>query len=197
MNVYFTFGTNPAFPYGIDDYVVVIGADVKDCIKTFKDAHPNRPGSDAINCADYYGEHQWKRIPKEHRDEKELKEILISKKAYGGKPEGFDPIWFFVPDECAIVYFTVPYDNSGDSFPSDLTPHDVEAGYVDYLDYNAYHMYDGWVEEKEQEGGRLMLPYKVYEHNKCLADFIPDVMEAVFGNPLLDAKILVPAAASK
>lgn len=51
---YFTFGTDPAYPYGIDDYVLVRAGSYNEACEKFKAKHPNRPGSKFINCAFIY-----------------------------------------------------------------------------------------------------------------------------------------------
>jgi len=55
-NYYFTFGTDPRYPYGINDYVKVTAPDLGTAIRTFQKRHPNRPGSNLVNCAFYYDE---------------------------------------------------------------------------------------------------------------------------------------------
>ena len=56
QNYYFTFGVNPAYPYGIDDYVEVQAESLLEAVNIFRQHHPNRPGSSLVNCADYYTE---------------------------------------------------------------------------------------------------------------------------------------------
>lgn len=60
LKFYFTFGTDPKFPYGIEDYVVVYGTDLGDAIHKFQKKYPNPSRSSAINCTFWYDEDQWK-----------------------------------------------------------------------------------------------------------------------------------------
>lgn len=61
-NFYFTFGTDRLFPYGINDYVMVQAATLDEACSLFKMAHPNRPGSDALNCAFFYSERSFNKF---------------------------------------------------------------------------------------------------------------------------------------
>lgn len=56
---YFTFGSDPAYPYGIDDYVVVLAKNRYEAQMAFKALHPNRPDSDSLNYAFDYTEKTW------------------------------------------------------------------------------------------------------------------------------------------
>ena len=56
---YFTFGTDPLYPYGINDYVVVEADGVNEACCLFNMVHPQREGSDLVNCAFIYGEEQF------------------------------------------------------------------------------------------------------------------------------------------
>lgn len=56
---YFTFGSDSAYPYGIDDYVVVLAKNIYEAQMAFKALHPNRPGSDSLNYAFDYNEKTW------------------------------------------------------------------------------------------------------------------------------------------
>ena len=56
QNYYFTFGSHPEYPYGREDYVLVIAPDIRTAAQIFRKWHPNRPDSDLLNCADYYDE---------------------------------------------------------------------------------------------------------------------------------------------
>lgn len=50
---YFTYGSDPAYPFQ-GGWTLVYAPDLKAAQQIFKAYHPNRPGSDALNCADYY-----------------------------------------------------------------------------------------------------------------------------------------------
>lgn len=56
QNYYFTFGRHPEYPFGIDQYVMVRAESLLGAVNTFRQHHPNRPGSNLVNCADYYTE---------------------------------------------------------------------------------------------------------------------------------------------
>lgn len=60
--LYFTFGSDPAFPYGRDEYVVVEAESVELAIHLFQLVHPNRPGSSCVNCAAWYFEGQFNEL---------------------------------------------------------------------------------------------------------------------------------------
>lgn len=180
--LYFTFGSDRAYPYGREDYVVAIGRDRQDCLDAYKKEYPNRPGSGSVNCAEYYTQAEWEKTAKRYYDGVWPKEIIISGTAYGRKPEGFGPLWLYVPDKASLVFMQ---EGSGDS----LTPEDMAEGNVDYLDSTVYDMTaDGEIEEAD--GGQLLLPYMVQEHYGCLADAIPDVLDFLYGDPSMDAVIL-------
>lgn len=56
---YFTFGTDPDYPYGRNDYVLVEAQNLNQAIDIFTMIHPKRPGSDCVNCAFWYDEEQF------------------------------------------------------------------------------------------------------------------------------------------
>ena len=56
---YFTFGSDPEFPYGRKDIVVVTAKDENMACDLFQAVHPNRPGSSCINCASIYAEDEF------------------------------------------------------------------------------------------------------------------------------------------
>lgn len=58
-NFYFTFGSDPAYPYGRDDYVKITCADEGTACKLFNALHPKRPGHNVMNCAFMYNQIQW------------------------------------------------------------------------------------------------------------------------------------------
>lgn len=179
--LYFTFGTDPQFKHGIEDYVLVIGADLRDCIESFREQYPNRPNSNALNCADYYKAKEWEESVKKHYKGKDPVNTIISAKAYGSKPAGFDPLWLFVPAKGELLFMQ---EGSGDN----LMPEDEEKGLRDYIDYNTFVPDNG--EIGESDGGMLMFPYLVQEHYGCLADAIPDILDFAYGDMFLNAHIL-------
>lgn len=56
---FFTFGTDPAYPYGINDYVEVKARSLNGAAMLFNIVHPPRQGSDLVNCAFMYTERQF------------------------------------------------------------------------------------------------------------------------------------------
>ena len=55
-NFYFTFGSDPKFPFGPYDFVVVQAADIDQACRIFNEYHPPRAGSTLVNCAFIYPE---------------------------------------------------------------------------------------------------------------------------------------------
>lgn len=55
-NFYFTFGSDHAYPYGREDFVMVEAENLNQAIQLFNAVHPKREGSDCVNCAAWYGE---------------------------------------------------------------------------------------------------------------------------------------------
>lgn len=80
---YFTFGVNPAYPYGIDDYVEVQAESMHEAVNIFRQHHPNRPGSSLVNCADYYTEDAFNAFRDLYYKDREPVEILRG----GGKEQ--------------------------------------------------------------------------------------------------------------
>lgn len=184
--LYFTFGSHPDYPYGREDYVMTVGTDMKDCIEAYKRRHPNRPGSDAINCADYYRKEEWDGyIYPEYHNGKHPVEVILSDAAYGGAPGGFGSLWLYVPEKNSIVFLQ---EGSGDN----LEPEDRVNGMEDYVDCSSWEL-QPFGDVEESEGGDCMLPYLIQRDRTCLAETIPDVLDMLYGNPSLDAIILKKA----
>lgn len=59
---FFTFGTDPQFPFGFEDYVEIHADTGEQAAQKFKAAFPCRPGSTLLNCAFVYSETQWRSI---------------------------------------------------------------------------------------------------------------------------------------
>lgn len=59
---FYTFGTDPQFPYGIEEFVEVHADTANQANPKFKIAFPCRPGSTLLNCAFVYNEDEWKQI---------------------------------------------------------------------------------------------------------------------------------------
>lgn len=181
--LYFTFGSDPGYPYGRGEYVLAVGGSRKDCIDAYKERHPNRPGSDAINCADYYTEKEWK----EHVRDDWFQgvcpsEVILSGTAYGEVPEGFGPLWLAIPEKGQILFVQ---EGSGDA----LDEGDMADGMVDYMDYVAYRVgQDGCIEEAD--GGIEMLPYCMRDRHSCLAEAVPMLLESQYGSTAEKAVII-------
>ena len=56
---YFTFGSDPGFPYQ-NTYLIVHAKDMKEAIEKFRANFKDRH-KDTINCAFYYSEAQWEK----------------------------------------------------------------------------------------------------------------------------------------
>lgn len=80
-NIYFTFGTDPRFPFGQNDYVVVRCDDIDTACDLFNAVHPKRPGSNAVNCAFIYHEDVWERHCKQHYKGREPVETITVNRA--------------------------------------------------------------------------------------------------------------------
>ncbi len=52
---YFTYGTDRGYPFR-GGWTLIIAPNISAAIQIFKAYHPNRDGSDCLNCADYYTE---------------------------------------------------------------------------------------------------------------------------------------------
>ncbi len=59
QNFYFTFGSDPLYPYHLNDYVMVNARNIDDACLLFSLVHPKRPGSNAVNCAFIYTEQRF------------------------------------------------------------------------------------------------------------------------------------------
>lgn len=58
--VYFTFGSDPSFPYQ-NTYIVVEGRTEKECLNIFRLKYPDRHKG-CINCAFWYSEERWNEL---------------------------------------------------------------------------------------------------------------------------------------
>lgn len=66
---YFTFGSNPMFPFSRDEYVVIEADCMRKAVDIFNAVWQKRPGSNLINCSDIYDEEQWKETEQFYRDQ--------------------------------------------------------------------------------------------------------------------------------
>lgn len=74
-NFYFTFGTDPRYPFGYNDYVLILCKDARTACKLFDAVHPPRTEG-IMNCAFMYGEEQWEKGVKEHYQGREPIEVI-------------------------------------------------------------------------------------------------------------------------
>lgn len=170
---YFTFGTDPAFPYGIKDYVLVYGKDRHNCAETFRKKYPNRPGSNVLNCADYYSQKEWENGVKDYYKNTHPKKVLLSDAVYGSKSEGFDHIWFYVPSQGDVIWLQRHRD-----------------GEREYLNVRVFELdYD---DVRLSEDSEVQFDHEIEGIYECLAATIPDVLGHLYGETLrtLDALIL-------
>ena len=50
---YFTYGTDRGYPFR-GGWTIINAPNIEAAIKMFQAIHPSRPGSNCLNCADYY-----------------------------------------------------------------------------------------------------------------------------------------------
>ena len=79
-NYYFTFGSDPKFPYGRDEYVVVQAESLKQAINLFQAVHPNRSDSIWLNCAFFYEEVHFNSFRDKYYKDVEPVEIISVKR---------------------------------------------------------------------------------------------------------------------
>lgn len=60
-NFYYTFGTDPQFPFGIEDYVVIEAVNINMANHIFMAKYPG-PHENLVNCAFYYTEEEFNRF---------------------------------------------------------------------------------------------------------------------------------------
>ena len=63
---FYTFGTDPEFPFGIEEFVEVHADTPSQANKKFMVRFPCREGSTLINCAWVYPEAEWEKVYNEH-----------------------------------------------------------------------------------------------------------------------------------
>lgn len=63
---FYTFGTDPEFPFGIEEFVEVHADTPSRANKKFMARFPCREGSTLINCAWVYPEAEWEKVYNEH-----------------------------------------------------------------------------------------------------------------------------------
>ena len=62
---YFTFGSDPEFPYGFGEFVEIEASDEDEAREVFRAVFPSRPGSQFLNCSSVYSEFEWVQRVKE------------------------------------------------------------------------------------------------------------------------------------
>lgn len=80
MKFYFTFGSDERYPYGPNDYVEVEAENGTDACELFRVIHPNRPGSDCLNCAFIYSEDTFNKFRDKYYNGIEPVEIISVRK---------------------------------------------------------------------------------------------------------------------
>lgn len=98
-NYYFTFGSDPGFPYQ-NTYLIVKACSRQDAIDTFRSHHPDR-NAGVLNCAFWYTEEQWHGSENEAHYPKEPAEVIES-----SRPSAH---WNYSPE---IARYTHPYECS-------------------------------------------------------------------------------------
>lgn len=63
---FYTFGTDPLYPFGLGEYVEVHADSEKEADGKFRDRFPDRPGSNVLNCAFIYSEKAWEKVRGEY-----------------------------------------------------------------------------------------------------------------------------------
>ena len=58
---YFTFGTDPGFPF-YGGWAIVVAPSIKAAGRIFKEYYPNEDDPDLLNCADYYSEEHFQEL---------------------------------------------------------------------------------------------------------------------------------------
>lgn len=180
--VYYTFGSDPAFPFGRGEYVNIIGQDIRDCNAAFRKHFPPRDSSNVLNCSDYYTRERWEQICREHGYGDPVK-TFVSDSLYGTRKEGFDNLWIYVPKKQSLVFIQ---EGSGDNLDHD----DAAEGYVDYIDYTSYDIGFATGDLNDSDGGMEMFRQPVQERYGCLTDAVPDILFALYGDSGMEVMIM-------
>lgn len=78
----FTFGSDPRYPFGPNDYVEIEAEDINQACLLFQAVHPNRPGSDCVNCAFFYSEQKFNEFRDLHyRGVEPIETITVRRRA--------------------------------------------------------------------------------------------------------------------
>lgn len=108
--------------------------------------------------------------------------IIVSDSLYGRRVEGFEPLWFAVPERGTIIFL-----QEGSGYNLDSEDKALE-GYVDYFDYTSFGLGHG--EVSERDGGLFLRKKLIREQYMCLTDAIPDILNNLFGDPFLSAYVI-------
>lgn len=180
----FTFGSDEAYDYDRGQYVEAWGRSAQDAFEAFRLAHPNRTGSDLLNCASSYRPDFWGPVKEKFYRDVQPVQTLVSENMYGNKPAGWHTLWVHVPEEHDIL--CIQQGPRGSEIAGDLE----EDGYMDYVAYQVTHMDSACADMYEQGSGTVPLQNMVCERYACLADAIPDVLADLYDDPGKKAVIL-------
>lgn len=75
---YLTFGSDPQYPFGMNDFVKVYAKSLPEMQQAFKKRYPNRPGSTSLNYAFHYPEEQWHGIYNDFYQGKQPSDIIYA-----------------------------------------------------------------------------------------------------------------------
>lgn len=92
----------------------------------------------------------------------------------------FDDVYIFVPDFKQIIRIS---EGSGDN----LLEEDIDAGYVDYIYYEQYHLEP---DIPEIDGGQIMLTKLFREQFKSTKDCISNVLDMAYSDDSLSYIVL-------
>lgn len=73
---YYTFGSDPQFPHGMDEFVEVEAGDMNNADRKFMAIYPPRPGSSLLNCAFVYDEMEFNKFRDKYYCGKEPARII-------------------------------------------------------------------------------------------------------------------------
>lgn len=177
MKYYFTFGTDPVFPFH-GGHLIVEANSKADAIRIFRHKYPDIIRG-VLNYSFDYTEEEWAKVSTKMR-EKEPYEVLSASDyrwlGYEGVPHtGYDDVYIFVPEETGHGQIIQIQEGDG----SNLDDEDHDHGYVDYINYYIYRI-DGTGRLTESDGGQILWKELVQDRYGCLADSIGDVLDFIF-----------------
>lgn len=107
-------------------------------------------------------------------------EVVWTETCFGKKPEGYDDLFIFVPEERQIIRIA---EGTGDN----LLPEDQNQGYVDYIYYEQYEISQ---DMPEVDGGQILLKKRLREQYQCIAECIQEILNMAYGSYMVDWTIL-------